>query len=344
MASMDIFSSNAFSMVSLTNAFEKVDYKPQLLGSLGLFRNVPIRTRTAAIERRNGFLSLIPTSPVGAPPTELENDKRDIRDVRTVRIAKGTTLYAEEVQGIRAFGFETELMAVQTEVMRRGARIRDDMELTHEHMRLGAIQGTVVDADGVSVIQDWFSTFGISAPGVIDFELNQTTPTSPIRKKCHDLVRSMARSAKGAFGTGTTIHALVGDEFYDKLVMHPEVERTYLNWSAASDLRQNTAFGAFQYGGITWHNYRGTDDESTVAIGADEAHFFPVGASEMFEVAFAPAEFGPYVNTPGLELYALSIPDRDRQAWVRTELYSYPLYICKRPEVLRRGIADASTA
>lgn len=344
MASMDIFQSNAFSMVSLTSAFEKVDFKPQLLGSLGLFRSTPIRTRTAAIERRNGFLSLVPTTPVGAPPTELENDKRDIRDVRTVRIAKGDTLYAEEVQNIRAFGSESELVGVQAEIMRRGARIRDDLELTHEHMRLGALQGTVVDADGASVLQDWFTTFGISPPGVIDWELDQQSPVSPIRQKCHDLVRSMARAAKGAFGTGTTIHALVGDKFYDKLVMHPEVEKTYLNWAAAADLRQNTAFGAFQYGGITWHNYRGTDDESTVAVASDAAHFFPVGATDMFEVAFAPAEFGPYVNTPGRELYVLSILDRDRQAYVRTEMYSYPLYICKRPEVLRTGIADAATA
>lgn len=344
MATMDIFQSNAFSMVSLTSAFEKVDYKPQLLGSLGLFRPNPVRTRTVAIERRNGVLSLVPTTPVGAPPVELENDKRDIRDVRTVRIAKGDTLYAEEVQNIRAFGSETELMQVQAEIMRRGARIRDDIELTHEHMRLGAIQGTVVDADGVTVLHDWYTTFNIAPPSVVDFELDQTAPSSPIRKKCHDLVREMTRAAKGAFGQSTSIHALVGDEFYDKLVMHQEVEKTYLNWAAAADLRQNLAFSAFQYGGITWHNYRGTDDTTTVAVAPDEAHFFPVGASDMFEVAYAPAEFGPFVNTPGRELYALTIPDRDRQAWVRTELYSYPLFICKRPEVLRKGVADAATA
>ena len=27
--------------------------------------------------------------------------------------------------------------------------------------------------------------------------------------------------------------------------------------------------------------------------------------------------------------------------WWRSEVYSYPLFICKRPDVLRSGLADA---
>lgn len=344
MAIIDIFSSNAFSPVSLTSAFQRIEYQPRYLGSLNIFRASPVRTRKVAIERRDGFLSLIPTTEIGAPPVELENDKRDIRDVRAVRLSKGVTLYAEELQGIRAFGSESETTAVQSELLRRGARIRDDLELTHEHLRLGAIQGKVVDADGVTVLHDWFTTFGIPEPAVIDWELTDPSPTSTVRQKAHDLVRDIARSSRGALGPGTSIHAIVGDDFYDALVMHPEVEKTYLNWAAAADLRQNMAFGSFTYAGITWHNYRGTDDQSTIAVAPDAAHFFPVGASDIFEVAYAPAEFDPFINQPGRELYALSIPDRDRGAWVRTEIYSYPLYIVKRPEVLRRGILTTATA
>jgi hypothetical protein len=148
----------------------------------------------------------------------------------------------------------------------------------------------------------------------------------------------MARSAGGAFTPATTVHALVGDAFYDALIRHPEVEKTYLNWAAAADLRQDRSFQAFTYGGITWHNYRGTDDNSTVAIDPDEAKFFPVGARDVFKKAMAPAEFGPYVNTLGQDTYAMNIPDRDRQAWTRGELYSYPLYFVQRPDVLRKGV------
>lgn len=338
MASMDIFNNSAFSMTSLTGAISKVGYKPQLLGSLGIFEPMPVRTRTVFVDRREGKMVLIGTSPVGAPPKELQVDPRNAVPLKTTRLAEGFTLYAEEVQGIRAFGSESEFAQVQAEYLKRMASVRDDMDLTHEFHRLGALQGLLLDADGTSVIYNYFTEFGVAQPAVIDFDLDNPDPVQgALRTKCNELVRSMARSSKGAFTSGTTVHALVGDAFYDALITHKDVEKTYLNWAAAADLRQGGAFQAFTFGEITWHNYRGTDDNTTVAIAPDEAKFFPVGAKDVFKKAMAPAEFGPYVNTLGQDTYAMNIPDRDRQAFTRGELYSYPLYFCQRPDVLRTG-------
>nr|WP_303682844.1 major capsid protein [Brevundimonas naejangsanensis] len=339
MASMDIFNSSAFSMTSLTGAVNKVGYKPQLLGSLNIFEPMPVRTRTVFVDRREGKLTLIPSSPVGAPPKELVVDPRNAVPLKTTRLAEGFTLYAEEIQGIRAFGSETEFAQVQAEYLMRMASVRDDMDLTHEFHRLGALQGLLLDADGTTVIYNYFTEFGVTEAAAIDFDLDNANPaTGAIRLKTAEVIRSMSRSAGGAFTPGTTIHALVGDAFYDALITHPEVEKTYQNWAAAADLRQDRTWQAFTYGGITWHNYRGTDDNSTVAIDPDEAKFFPVGAKNVFKKAMAPAEFGPYVNTLGQDTYAMNIPDRDRQAWTRGELYSYPLYFCQRPDVLRKGV------
>ena len=336
MASMDIFNSSAFSMTSLTGAVEKIGYKPQLLGSLGIFEPMPVRTRTVFVDRREGKLVLIPASPIGAPPKELVVDPRNAVPLKTVRLAEGFTLYAEEIQGIRAFGSETEFAQVQAEYLRRMASVRDDMDLTHEFHRLGALQGLLLDADGTTVIYNYFTEFGVTEAPAVDFALD--VDTTDVRQKSADVIRSMARSAGGAFTPSTSVHALAGDAFYDSLISHPKVERTYLNWQAAADLRQDKTWQAFVFGGITWHNYRGTDDNSTVAIDPDEAKFFPVGARDVFKKAQAPAEFGPYVNTLGLDTYAINIPDRDRQAWTRGELYSYPLYFCQRPDVLRKAV------
>lgn len=338
MASMDIFNSSAFSMTSLTGAVEKIGYKPQLLGQLGIFEPMPVRTRSVFVDRRENKLVLIPSSPIGAPPKELVVDPRNAVPLKTVRLAEGFTLYAEEIQGIRAFGSETEFAQVQAEYLRRMAKVRDDMDLTHEYHRLGALQGLLLDADGTTVIYNYFTEFGVSAPAAIDFDLDNASPAAgAVRLKCASVIRSMARSAGGAFTPSTTVHALAGDAFYDGLISHPEVEKTYLNWAAAADLRQDRSWQTFVYGGIAWHNYRGTDDNSTVAIPTDEAKFFPVGARDVFKKAQAPAEFGPYINTLGLDTYAINIPDRDRQAWTRGELYSYPLYFCQRPDVLRKA-------
>ena len=338
MGSMDIFNNSAFSMTSLSGVVNKLDYQPQLLGELGIFEPMPVRTRTVFVDRRDGVLTLIPTSPTGSAPSELAGDDRDAVPLKTTRLAKGFTLYAEEIQGIRAFGSETELEQVQGEYLRRMARVRADTELTHEYHRLGALQGKLLDADGTSVIYDYFDKFGVAEAAAVNFALGTTT--TDVRGKCAAVVRAMARSSKGAFTPATQVHALVGDTFYDLLINHDQVRKTFEGWAAAADLRQGAAFNAFTYGGITFHNYRGTDDGSSVAIAATEAKFFPVGASGVFKKAMAPAEFGPYVNTLGMDTYGINIPDRDRQAWTRGEIYSYPLYLVQRPEVLRKGVSS----
>jgi hypothetical protein len=336
MASMDVFNSSAFSMTSLTGAVNRLPYQPMLLGSLNIFERVPVRTRTVFVDRRDGALNLIPSTPVGAPPKELEPDDRSAVPLKTVRLAKGFTLYAEEVQSIRGFGTESEFTSVQAEYLRRMDRVRVDLELTHEFHRLGALQGVLLDADGTTVIYDYFDEFGVTEPAAIDFELD--VPTTDVRGKLASVIRDMNRSAKGSFTPATTIHALAGDAFFDALINHEQVRATYLNWAASADLRQNVAFDSFTYGGVTFHNYRGTDEASPVSIDSDEAKFFPVGARDVFKQAMAPAEFGPYVNTPGQDIYAINIPDRDRQAWTRGEQYSYPLYLCQRPDVLRKAV------
>lgn len=335
MASFDVFNSNAFSMLSLTGALEKSDFKPQFLGSMGIFEPMPVRTRNIAVDRRDGQMALIPTSAAGSAPRDLAKDQRDMINLTTSRIAEGFTLYAHELDGIRASGSETEFMQVQAEYLRRANRARDNMDLTHEHHRLGAVQGKVLDADGTTVIYDYFTEFSEAEASAISFELDVTT--TDVRGLCHALTRSMARSSRGAFSTSTSVHALAGDAFYDALIVHPNVEKTYLNWAAASELRENSAFGAFRYGGITWHNYRGTDDNSTVAIDTDEAKFFPVGASGLFKHAMAPHESIDAVNTLGRDTYMINVMDRDRNSWTRGELYSYPLYVCQQPRVLRKA-------
>ena len=336
MATLDAFNSDLFSLTSLSGKVDKLDYVPGLIGSLGIFEATPVRTRTVWVDRRAGEVNLIQTSANGAPPEELARDSRSAVPLKAVRLAKGATIYADEIASWRAFDTESEQIVVMTEYARRMARVRQDMEYTHEKHRLGALQGILLDADG-STIYNYATEFGESIPAATSFELDVNT--TDVRGICNALVRSVARAAKGAWVEGRTqLHALAGDAFYDALINHPQVVDTYKNWSAAADLRQGTAFGAFTYGGITFHNYRGSDDNTEIAINTNQAKFFPVGAVDVFKHVMAPAdEFIPYVGAPGQNIYSMNIRDKDRDAWVRNEQYSYPLFICQRPGLLRAG-------
>lgn len=343
MVSMNIFRNDAFSTVQLTKGIEKLPFVPSLLDELQIFEPEPIRTRFASIEKREGHLALVKTSAIGTAPEELAKDKRDIRYFPTVRLSKSTTIYADSLTGIREFGSENELMQVQTEVARQLRRIDNDIRLTKENMRLGAVQGIVTDADG-SVINNWYDEFGITVPDVIDFRLDD--PSTEVSNVCKHIVRKMQRAGESAFTSVTEVHALASDEFYDALIDHPSVKQFFLNWNASEQFRNDSGnvFSTFRFGGIWWHNYRGTSDNSTVAIKPGQVSFFPVKGEDVFKVVYSPAEFSPWINTPGVEKYALSIPDLERQAWQKFELYSYPLFICTRPEMLLTGVTPISTS
>jgi hypothetical protein len=337
MAQIDIFSDNAFGLVELTAALEDIEYQPNWLGAMNIFTSRSVRTEKVSIERRENELHLVPTTPRGAPLPQLTQKDRNIRDFRTVRVAKGDTLNASEIAGIRAFGSDTEFEQVQTEVATRMTRIRDDIELTHENMRLGAIQGILVDADG-STIYNWFTEWGIAQPAEITFDF-ATLIDGRLREKITQIKRAMKKAAKGAWGPATQVYALCGDEFFDALIKAPEVRATYIGWSAAADLRQETpGYGeVFPFGGVNWVNYQGTDDGTKVAIPPKKVKFFPVNAPNAFLRVNSPGEFFDTINQPGQEFYAMTIPDEKRNAFVEIEVYSYPLYIATRPAMLQRG-------
>lgn len=340
MASLDVFNQDAFTTIQLTAAIEKVPFQPTGLGELNIFDPFPIRTKALFIEERLGKLTLLQTSPRGAPLSNRTTEKRTARSFSVPRIAEEDTVLADEIQSIRAFGTESELMMVQAEIARRlngPTGLLRQVEYTWEYMRLGAIQGILLDADG-SQIYSFFDEFQVAAPAEVGFDLSAASPAEgALRVKCNAVVRGMSRASQGAFTAQTEVYALCGDAFWDALVSHPDVVKTYYNWVAAEELRKGQAFSAMKFGGIYWFNYRGSDDASTISVNTDKCKFFPVKAPGVFQVAYAPGESFDWVNTPGKPQYIIPIPDRDRNAWWKMEVYSYPLFICTRPAVLFSG-------
>lgn len=335
----DIFHQNAWGLIEVQEELiEKVEFKPQLLGSLGIFEPVYSRHRAIAIADRDRTLTLIPTSQNGEAPQELIPKGAKLRYFEAVRLAKGSTVYAIELAGVAAMPLSDQTREISDEVADRTGQIKDDLELTWEHMRFGAVQGKVLDADGSTLI-DWYAEWGIAEPVEIDFELDD--PETDVRKKCRDVKRAMQVAAKGVWTPSTRVCALVGDTFFDLLVNHPQIKETKLDTERAAELENIEGYSAITIEGITFINYRGTDDGSTIAIGTDKARFFPVGARGAFKVGWAPAsEFKPYLNRRGQEYVGMVLADPSgRDEWDRVELYSYPLFCATRPEMLLRAKA-----
>lgn len=334
MAHMDIFNSDAFSLASMTAAIEKMPTVPTFLGSLNLFGSEGIDTNIASIEQVGQTLQIIPTSLRGTPPPMGVTDKRSMRNFNIPRIAKADQIFAAEIQNVRAFGTDSELETIVTKVAQKQAKLLREVALTLEYHRLGAIQGILLDAGG-GTLYNYFDEFGITAPTEIDFDLDAASPAEGVLLDKIKAVKRAIIRALGQASPGIRIIALCGDTFYDQFVKHNDVRVTYKNWEAAAALRSAGVFDSFRFGEIDWVNYQGTDDNSTVAIGATKCKFVVQGVDGLYRRINGPGETMDTVNTIGRDLYSMLVRDEKRNMWVQPEVYAYPLHICTRPEVLQ---------
>ena len=332
MPTLDIFSNSAFSLTSLTDAINKVPFVPGRLGQLGIFDESGVSTTSVMIEEREGSLSLIETSPRGAPATQNLHNKRKARSLVVPHIALEDTVLADEVQNVRAFGTENALEGVQNVVNLRLAEMARKHDATLEHLRIGAIKGQVLDADGTSVLYDLFGEFGVTQHTEIDFDLDNATPAKgAVRKKCHDVIRKVEDELGAA--PYTYVHAFCSATFFDDLVSHPEVEEAYRRYQESAFLRAGLVRKSFEYAGITFEEYRGKVG-SVDFIADGKAYFFPVGVPGLFRQYNAPADFVETANTIGLPRYAKQAVDQEFGRWVKLHTQSNPLPICTRPKAL----------
>jgi hypothetical protein len=190
----DVFTQNAWGVVDFQeNVVERTDYVPSLLGQLGLFTPIYSRNRAIAIATKNKTMTLIPTSANGAPPEELIPEGAQVKLFQTNRLAKGSTIYAAELAGTTALPFDVQTKEISAEVAMRAESIMDDLNMTWEHQRLGALMGIVYDADGTTVLHNWYTEWGIAEPAEVNFELDD--PETDVRKKCRDIGRAMQNAS-----------------------------------------------------------------------------------------------------------------------------------------------------
>ena len=179
------FNTPAFSMAALTAAINIIPNRYGRMEALNLFPVKPVRTRQVIVEEQNGVLNLLPTMPPGSPGTVGTRGKRKVRSFVIPHIPHDDVVLPEEVQGIRAFGSETEMESVAGVMARHLETMRNKHAITLEHLRMGALKGVILDADG-SVIYDLYDEFGIS-PATVPFDLGNANTN--VKTKCAEVLR-----------------------------------------------------------------------------------------------------------------------------------------------------------
>jgi hypothetical protein len=329
-------------MLTLLNAFTHteiaaaVNIIPNAYGRLQELNLFPVRGVTSsdvAVEEQNGSLALIPSEAIGGPGRVGTEGKRKLRSFRVPRLVYDEHINPHEVNGIRAFGGDLRLN-MATLLNQKLGTARGKHDITLEHLRMGALKGTILDADGSTVLYNLYTEFGITQK-TVDFVLG--TAGTEVRDKCHEVVRWVEDNLLGERMSG--VRVLVSPEFFDKLVKHAKVKEAFANYQEASNRLGGDMRRGFTFGGLTFEEYRGTATGSAGTavrfIAANDGHAFPEGTLNTFATLAAPADFNETVNTLGQVYYAKVQPaPMDRGYNVHTQSNVLPL--CMRPGVLVR--------
>ena len=325
------WANDAFSMASLTDA---INILPNNYGRIQQSNLMPIkgvRTRTIMIEEKNGILNLITSKPPGSPGAQNETGKRKVRSFVIPHLPLDDTMLPAEYEGIRAFGSENELAPYTSIMNDKLQSMKNKHAITLEHLRMGALKGIILDADG-STLYNLYTEFEISAE-TISFALG--TDTTKVRNKCLAVSRHIEENLKGEVSNG--VQVLCSSGFFEGLISHPLVEAAYSGYQEASDRLGGDPRKGFKFGGLMFEEYIGNAPDAAGTtrkfIADNEAHAYPTGTMETFQTYVGPADFVETANTIGREFYAKQEPRKfDRGIDIHTQ--SNPLPLCKRPGTL----------
>ena len=123
--------------------------------------------------------------------------------------------------------------------------------------------------------------------------------------------------------------------FFDDISSHKDVVDRLKNFQqGAAQLSERTARTSFDFGGVTWEEYRGKVG-GTAYVADDKGHAFPLGVTDLFLTRYSPAEYFDTVNTIGLPRYVRMNPEgTDGDSYRTIRVQSQSLSICTRPRVL----------
>ena len=302
---LDIFRTDAFSLTTLSDAFIKAPYVPGQIGRMGMFRSKGIRSTTAVIEWKDGQLNLIQTSPRGGIGAQAVRAKRTAETFLVPHLEKEAVIYADEVQNVRSFGSEDNTEAVTEVVNEKLGELRADHEVTLEHMRAGAVQGIVLDADG-STLFNLFTKFGVS-PQTAALAADDDTDTGNTFRASLQAAQRLAEADLGSAPvTGWAI--LCGKDFFvdaqKDLGVTQSIRYQDKGGSLLNSQRSEVVGGArsFEFGGVRFIEYVGSTG-GTAFFADGEGYLVPQGP-DIFRTYYAPADFVETVNTLGMPGYA----------------------------------------
>ena len=329
---MSVTHNSAFSTQNLTAAINQIEPTPTQIRELGIFEPYYGTKKVAMIEYKESGLSIVKNSArgkLGGEATDASQRKAEYFEATHLTVTDN--ILAEDYQDVREFGGNelTNFKNVITEYQ-NNAKLK--LEMTREHLMLGALQGKILDKDG-TVIHDLYDKFGLKRPAEISFDLSKDD--TKVGLKMDTMLSELRQGFKGAAVTGFV--ALCGSKFLTELKYHKSIEPLYTRFRDGAVYRESNGINPieFEHNGVKFIEYTGNFGSKGAKIATNQAILIPVGKKLYLEY-FAPADMAAAVNTKALPYYStMDTLGGNHDLGVSVRSQSNPLPIALRPDVIR---------
>ena len=329
---IDAFEST-FHNTWLTQQVPHVPFRPQLVGQM-LAGEIMVEyppSNAVQVDVTEGRIGVLSTKPQDADPQVVgPRPLASSFPVQSVHIPARATIYASQIEGKRRPG-EQQMQTIARTVNDRLRDMNQDFDLTFEMHRIGLLKGTVYDADGSTVLFNYFNLMGKSQQ-TVDFAFSDSS--LDVNGKTRAVQDAIEDALGGLMYDGIAVVA--GKNWYDAFVSHDGVEKTYLNYAAARTLRDDLSQADFEFG--SFDNIRRYRDTSATTlpdkIDPDEAYAFPMGVNGMFRVYWTPQRTFDTINERGRRLLVTRKLDRDHGEWVEMKGRSNPIWLNTYPDAV----------
>lgn len=308
-----------FTRENLMASIAKAPFIPGRMGEY--FESMPLTSTVMALESTPTNGASILAGMARGTASKIETlERRDVHTFTTTHYRVDGAVYADEVLGARANGVNGVAEVISNRRDMLMARMRRDIDVTHESLRL-------------TVLNTPTNAFG-TAPVSQQIALN--TDATKTRGEIHTkIVAPIETALDGVPSTG--IVALCSDAFWVKLIENTAIKATLLNYSMAQSLRNDPRDSVF-FGGILWERYRGT---GTVVITSGAAKIFPIGVPQMWVQGFAPADTLDQVGAGALgsPYWPQAYASNDNRRYYM-EIQTNCVMVCTRPTAVMTITTD----
>lgn len=322
-----------FSLETRTASINAAPYRPGQISKSGIFEEDGVSTTLISVEMREGSLALVDTSKRGGAGETVGEDPDKIVPFNIPHYQRDDSITADEAQGRRAFGTDDEAETVMSRVEAKEAKHKQDLSMTLEHQRVGAIKGIVTTKSG-KVITNLYSAFGIGLPLPVNMKLDM--PDEDVVELFQKEVQY--RIEDDLDEAYDNLMVWTGRDFHTALWRHKTVKESMLYHSGAANLISAVP-DRFEFGNGIFERFktgrRATEDLGASYIADNEARVVPTGVPGLCITRFAPADYNETVNTDGLPFYSKVIEKKNGKGY-DLEVQSNPISLCTRPQALRK--------